>query len=299
MGAFRFKPALILFALVALAACTSADEGAAITAPVADTTLPEPPVMTTRARMVEEALPVPRLEIWGVGGMGASRVSDTDGPFFVVLDDGTVYLRHPPFGEPLAPVWTGELSDPSSVENLIADLPRGGDSTFGASGSDAGTVIVVLDGEPVTAIYNPRLEVDDPEQKEARDLALEIIYNQLAKPEWWNSSGLLQETLRRAELDAMVGFATEARQRSTFDDAYRTEPYVEVSWPLKPPRPGCFSLEGSAAEAVVEALAVEEGTVLWTLPNGQAFLTQSERWLLPYETPCDPDGPSLAARFDE
>ncbi len=176
-------------------------------------------------------------------------------------------------------------------------MPRGGDSTFGTSGGDAQTVIVVLDGEPVAALHNPRFVPNDPDQRAARDLAVKLIYEQLANPEWWISGTLLDEPLSQADLDTVVGLASDPRQRSSFDDDYQARPYVETPWPFGPPRFGCFFLRGADAEAFAEILGADDQKVLWTLDDGLAFLTGSERWLLPYEVPCEPQIPSLATRF--
>ena len=82
------------------------------------------------------------------------------GPLFAVLTDGTIYIRDfRDEGSGPDPVWTGRLADPSLVESLVAELPRGGDSVFGITGMDGATLIVVLDGEPITALWGPWITV--------------------------------------------------------------------------------------------------------------------------------------------
>jgi hypothetical protein len=219
---------------------------------------------------------------------------------FAALDDGTIYIRDfRSDAEGLDPVWTGTLSDPSLIESLIADLPRGGDSTFGTSGGDSSTVIVTLDGEAISALHNPRFVPNDPDQARARELTLDIVYERLTRPEWWNSSDLLEEPLQRAALDTVVVFALEPRSRSSFNDDYQAKPYIEVPWPFERPAFECFFLQDPEAHDFVALLPAGDQRVLWILDEDLAFLTWSERWLLPYETPCEPDVPPLSARFDQ
>ncbi len=96
-----------------------------------------------------------------------------------------------------------------------------------------------------------------------------------------------------------VVFALEPRSRSSFNDDYQATPYIEAPWPFEPPAFGCFSLQGPEAHDFVELLPSGDENVLWILDEDLAFLTWSERWLLPYETPCEPDVPPLSARFDQ
>jgi hypothetical protein len=224
------------------------------------------------------------------------------GPFFAVLDDGTIYIRD--FRAEVSgpdPVWTGRLADPSLVESLVVDLPRGGDSTFGIRGMDGATLIVVLDGEPITALWGPWNTAQDPTAQQARELAIQIIYDQLASPGWWEQPGLLEEPLRPAELDRLVGQASEFIDQLP-QEARRTA--VRTPWPgelpnLEGPRAfECFVIQGAGALEVDEILTTTEQQVLWVVGNIE-FFTVRERWLLPYETPCEPNAPPITARLDE
>lgn len=241
----------------------------------------------------------PRLEVWIVPGHGTP--ADL-GPFVAVLADGTIYVRD--FRAETSgsdPVWTGRLSDPSQVESLVADLPRGGDSTFGLIGMDGATLFVVLDGEPITALWGPWHEAQDPQAQAARELAIEIVYDQLASREWWDQSGLTDGPLRLARLDGLVGQVSEFLDQLP-PEALRTA--VRVPWPDSPPGfedPRvfeCFFVGGPAAAEVAEVLAGTEEQVVWTSSDLE-FFTVRERWLFPYETPCEPDAPLITARQDD
>ncbi|HIE22152.1 MAG TPA: hypothetical protein EYP73_06085 [Acidimicrobiia bacterium] len=79
---------------------------------------------------------------------------------------------------------------------------------------------------------------------------------------------------------------------------------VRVPWPgelpdLEGPRAfECLMVEGPVAVEVAGVLTDTEQQVVWMVVDFE-FFTVRERWLLPYETPCEPGVPSLAARFDD